>query len=98
MLNRIQFYQTVFEIFVKFRQILMSRFEKIVVSIHCLLKVFKTSRLTFSLSTHAQHLCALGLRDMTKATKTEYISTENLWQFSSACTRIFSRKSHWLHM
>ena len=31
----------------------------------------------------------LGSRDMTKATKTEYISTENLWQFSSACTRIF---------
>ena len=54
----------------------MGRFEKIVVSIHCLLKVFKTSGLTFSLSTHAQHLCALGLRDMTKATKTEYISTE----------------------
>lgn len=39
----------------------MSRFEEIVVSIHCLLKVFKASALTFSLSTHAQQLCAVGL-------------------------------------
>ena len=55
MLNRTVF--EIFEIFIKFRQILMSRFEEIVVSIHCLLKVFKTSLLTFSLqSTRAQQI------------------------------------------
>ena len=78
----------------KFHQILIGKFKDIVVCLYCPWKATKQALLDCSLKYECSALIrVLRSRDMSKATKTEWISADNFWAFFSACPRTFIYKS-----
>lgn len=78
----------------KFHQILIGKFKDIVVCLYCPWKATKQALLDCSLKYACSALIrVLRSRDMSKATKTEWISADNFWAFFSACPRTSIYKS-----